>query len=69
MPYPVECFRNIAKHSAKLQAFLKSLANIVVYVCYLINVGVTFDETGLIRREEVVGNNIVVQVFMNTRLH
>jgi hypothetical protein len=32
----------------------QSLANIVVYICNLINGGVTFDETGLIRREEVI---------------
>jgi hypothetical protein len=69
MPYSVECFRDIAKYSANLQAFVKSLAKIVIYVCNLINGGVTFDETGLIRREEVVGNNILVQVFVNTPIH
>jgi hypothetical protein len=69
MPYSVECFRDIANYSAYIQAFVKSLANIVIYVCNLINGGVTFDETGLIRREEVVGNNIVVQVSVNTPLH
>jgi hypothetical protein len=62
----VKSFRDIAKHRANLQAFVKSLVDIVVCVCNLIYGGVTFDKTGLVRREEVVGYNIIIQVFVDT---